>query len=70
MKNLLFALTIASAVLLGAGCVSRNITEQTPPPTIAYANAPAPESSIAASPQMSPDVNFRTSNTMPGGPEL
>jgi len=65
MKNLLIALTIAIAFSAVTGCVSRNIVEQQQPATIAAATAPTP-----ASPEISPDVNFKASNTMPGGPGL
>jgi hypothetical protein len=65
MKNLLFALTIVGAVMLTAGCVSHTIVDKSPP-TIASARPTPP----IPAPAMSPDVNFKASNTMPGQPPL
>lgn len=66
MKNLLLTMTIGAGVLLIAGCVSTAIVEKTPPlQTTVQASA-----SEVATPQMSPDVNFKASNAMPGGPGM
>jgi hypothetical protein len=64
MKNFLLALTMASAILLVAGCFSRTVVDQEP--SIVDAR-PTPQ---VATPQMSPDVNFKASNAMPGQPSL
>jgi hypothetical protein len=66
MKNLLLTLTIGGAAMLIAGCFTEAIIEKNPPP-VATAQASASE---VATPEMSPDVNFKSSNAMPGGPGL
>jgi hypothetical protein len=66
MKNLLLILTISIGALITAGCFTEAIIEKNPPPA---ATAQASASEIA-SPQMSPDVNFKSSNAMPGGPGM
>jgi hypothetical protein len=66
MKNILLILTIVGGAMITAGCFSEAIIEKNPPP-VATAQASASE---IATPQMSPDVNFKASNAMPGGPGM
>ena len=66
MKNLLLILVCSVAALISAGCFTEAIIEKNPPPS---ATAQASTSEIAT-PEMSPDVNFKASNTMPGSPGL
>ena len=65
MKNLLFAVIIAAAALLTTGCVTHAIVDKQPP-----AVTDARPDSAVPDPQISPDVNFKASNTMPGEPSL
>jgi len=65
MKNLLFVMIVAAASLLTAGCVSHMIVDSQPPAVAAGESAPQ-----VAAPQMSPDINFKASNTLPGEPSL
>jgi hypothetical protein len=65
MKNLLFAVIMAAAASLTAGCVTRvSVNKQ---PSAVGDASPAP---AVPDPQISPDVNFKASNTMPGQPSL
>ena len=66
MKNQLFVLTIGLGALFATGCFTEAIIEKNPPPA---ATAQASASEIAT-PEMSPDVNFKSSNAMPGGPSM
>jgi hypothetical protein len=65
VKNLLFAVIMAAAALLTAGCVTHVIVDKQPP---SVANA-SPGAAVPE-PQISPDVNFKASNTIPGQPSL
>lgn len=72
MKNLLLAMIIAAAPLLTAGCVTRVIVDGQPPAADKQppgAGDARPDPAVAY-PQISPDVNFKASNTMPGEPSL
>jgi hypothetical protein len=66
MRNPLLILTIGAGALLAAGCFTEAIIEKEPP---AVATAQASASEIAT-PEMSPDVNFKSSNAAPSGPGL
>jgi hypothetical protein len=71
MKNLLFALVISAATLLSAGCATHVMADKQPPvdrqPPVAGDASPAP---AVPEPQISPDVNFKAYNTMPGEQSL
>jgi hypothetical protein len=67
MKNYLLMLTIGTAALITAGCVSTTIVKKNSPPL--ETTAQGVQSNIAT-PQMSPDVNFKASSAMPGGPGM
>lgn len=66
MKFFLLVMTVAAGALITAGCFTTAIVEKNPPGVVA---AQAPATNIAT-PQMSPDVNFKASNAMPGGPGM
>jgi hypothetical protein len=65
MKNLLFAVIMAATASLTAGCVTHVIVDKQPPAIAGASTAPA-----VSEPQITPDVNFKASNTMPGEPSL
>ena len=66
MRNLLLILMIGAGGLLTVGCFTEAIIEKNPPPA---ATAQASASEITT-PEMSPDVNFKSSNAMRGGPGM
>jgi hypothetical protein len=67
MKNYLLLLTIGAGALITAGCVSTTVVKRNSPPP--ETTAQGAQTNIAT-PQMSPDVNFKASNAMPGGPGM
>jgi hypothetical protein len=67
MKFFLLVMTIGAGALITAGCFTTTAIIDKNPPGVAAAQAPATD---IASPEMSPDVNFKASNAMPGGPGM